>query len=396
MPFRIALSGLNSFSSSLRSTSNNIANAGTTGFKRARSEFADVYAGSQGTGVQVAANSKQFNQGNIEFTGNTLDMAINGQGFFRMSDNGTTVYTRAGNFHLDREGYITNNQNQRLTGFQADTSGNITGALGELQLDSTGISPGATSRIDLGLNLDARETVPATPFDPNDSQSYNHSASISVYDSLGNQHDMTLYFAKTGDNAFDMHAFVDGNQVLSGSSLQFSSGGQITSPASPAEVTIPAFDPGGGAASQSITIDMQDITQYGSSFSMNSATQDGFGAGNPSTFDISNTGVISARYSNGQSRTIGQVALANFVNPQGLTQLGNTSFGESYDSGTALVGTPDGGSLGALQSGALETSNVDLAEGLIGLILTSHHLQAQMKVIQTAEKTIGSLFDERA
>ncbi len=396
MPFRIALSGINSFSSSLRSTSNNIANAGTTGFKRSRTEFADVYASSTGGGTKVAAVENQFTQGNLVFTGNTLDMAINGQGFFRLEDNGTTLFSRAGNFHQDRDGYIVNQQNQRLTGFQADASGNITGSLGALQLDASGIQPGATTRISMGLNLDASGEVPVAPFDPDNADSYNHSTTVTVYDSQGSEQNLSLYFQKTADNEFDVYGYSDGNQVLSASSIQFNTSGEISSPVSPAEISIPAFNPGGGAADLNITLDVADVTQYGSDFSVNSITQDGFGTGQPSSYDISDTGVVSARFTNGQSRVLGQVALANFTNPQGLSQLGDTSFADNYESGAPLISTPGSGSLGLVQSGALESSNTNLAESLISLKMNAYQLQAQVKVIETADQIIGSLFDATA
>ncbi|MDH5594933.1 MAG: flagellar hook protein FlgE [Gammaproteobacteria bacterium] len=396
MPFRIALSGINSYSSSLRSTSNNIANAGTTGFKRSRTEFSDVYASSTGSGTRVAAVENQFTQGNLVFTGNTLDMAVDGQGFFRLEDNGTTVFSRAGNFHQDRDGYIVNQQNQRLTGFQADASGNITGSLGALQLDASGIQPGATTRIDMGLNLDASGDVPGMPFDPDNADSYNHSTTVTVYDSQGSEHELSLYFQKTADNTFDVYGYSGGSQVLAASSIHFDDGGQVSSPSAPSEISIPAFNPGGGAADLNITLDVADVTQYGSDFSVNSISQDGFGTGQPSSYDISGTGVISAQFTNGQSRVLGQVALANFTNPQGLTPLGDASFADSYESGAPLISTPGSGSLGLVQSGALETSNTNLAESLINLKMNAYQLLAQVKVIETAEETIGSLFDATA
>ncbi|MDH5435635.1 MAG: flagellar hook protein FlgE [Gammaproteobacteria bacterium] len=396
MPFRIALSGINSFSTSLRSTGNNIANAGSTGFKQSRTEFSDIYASSTGNGVKVAAVENQFTQGNIVFTNNTLDMAVNGQGFFRLEDNGATIFSRAGNFRQDQDGYIVNKQNQHLTGFQTDAGGNVTGSLGPLQLDASGIQPDATTRIDMGMNLDASGVIPTAPFDPNNADSYNAATTVTVYDSQGSEQDLSLYFQKTADNTFDVYGYSDGNQVLAASSIQFDSNGNITDPASPSTINIPAFNPGSGAADMNIMLGVADVTQYSSDFSVNSITQDGFGTGQPSSYDISDTGMVSARFTNGQSRVLGQVALANFSSPQGLTQLGNTSFVDSYDSGAPLIGAPGSGSLGLVQSGVLEMSNTDLAESLINLKMNSYQLQAQVRVIEAADKTIGSLFDATA
>jgi len=171
MPFRTALSGLNATSTELRVIGNNVANASTMGFKKSRTEFADIYATSNlgssentvGSGVRVGNIAQEFSQGNIEFTNNFLDLAVSGQGFFRLSDNGSTVFSRNGAFNADRDGYITNSGGQRLTGYQADSSGNITGALGDIHLDASNISPRSTQNISLGLNLDAGADVPAAP-----------------------------------------------------------------------------------------------------------------------------------------------------------------------------------------------------------------------------------------
>ena len=257
----------------------------------------------------------------------------------------------------------------------------------------SGIQPGATTRISMGLNLDASGEVPAAPFDPNNADSYNHSTTVTVYDSQGSEQNLSLYFQKTADNEFDVYGYSDGNQVLSASSIQFNSSGEISSPA---EISIPAFNSGGGAADMNITLDTSDVTQYGSDFSVNSMTQDGFGTGQPSSYDISDTGIVSARFTNGQSHVLGQVALANFTNPQGLSQLGDTSFAGSYESGAPLISTPGSGSLGLVQSGALELSNTNLAESLISMKMNAYQLQAQAKVIETADQIMGSLFDATA
>ena len=206
MPFRTALSGLNASSAELRIIGNNVANATTTGFKKSRAEFSDIYASANlgaaantiGSGVRVSEISQQFSQGNIGFTDNNLDIAISGRGFFRLNDNGTNLYSRNGTFGVDRTGYIVNSQNNRLTGYLADSAGNISGALGDIQIDTSDIAPQASSRISFGLNLDASSTVPAAPvFDVADASTYNDSTSLTIYDSLGDSHLATSYYRKT-------------------------------------------------------------------------------------------------------------------------------------------------------------------------------------------------------
>ncbi|MGD9390202.1 MAG: flagellar hook-basal body complex protein, partial [Thioalkalispiraceae bacterium] len=251
MPFRAALSGLNAASSDLRVIGHNIANTSTVGFKKSRAEFADVYAVSNlgvaanaiGSGVRVSNVAQQFTQGNVEFTDNNLDLAINGSGFFILSDSGSTAYTRAGTFSVDRDGYIVNNQSQRLQAFQADAGGNITGAVGDLQLNTSDIAPAATTQVDLNLNLDSRETVPVAAFAPTDPTSYNKSTSLSVYDSLGNPMLATMYYVKDAAvNTWNVYTYVtepDGTtteMVPTGGSpaqLTFDSFGDLTSVTSP-------------------------------------------------------------------------------------------------------------------------------------------------------------------
>ena len=220
MPFRTALSGLNAASAELRVIGNNVANAGTTGFKESRAEFADIFATSNlgvtsnaiGTGVRVSSVSQQFTQGNIGFTDNNLDLAISGQGFFIMNDNGVNAYTRAGALGIDRNGFVVNSQQQQLTIFQADANGSITGATGSLQLDRSDIAPSATSTIDVQANLDASAGIPTAAFSPSDASSYNNSTSLTIFDSLGSPHLSTMYFRKTADNTWDAFQFVDGAQ----------------------------------------------------------------------------------------------------------------------------------------------------------------------------------------
>jgi flagellar hook protein FlgE len=405
MPFRTALSGLNASSAELRVIGNNVANASTTGFKESRAEFADIFATSNlgvtanaiGSGVRLASVSQQFTQGNIEFTDNNLDLAITGQGFFMLNDNGVNIYSRAGQFGVDREGYVVNNQQQQLTIFQSDLNGSISGATGPLQLDRSDIAPRASTQIEVGANLDASQSAPATaPLDPSDATSYNNSTSLTVYDSLGSPHLATLYFVKSATpNQWDAHLYVDGNPQGGANTIEFTSNGAIDTTTFPGTYTIGGINPGTGAATMSLDLDFRDTSQYGSPFNVSQLAQDGFATGRLSGIDISETGVITSRFTNGQSRTLGQIAVATFNNSQGLRQLGDTSWAETFDSGAPLVGAPGAGAAGLIESGALEGSNVDLTEQLVGMITAQRNFQANAQVITTADTITQTIINIR-
>lgn len=426
MPFRIALSGLNAASDDLRVVGNNIANASTTGFKKSRAEFADIYPSSNlgtatnaiGSGVKVTNIAQQFVQGNVNFTDNNLDLAISGQGFFRLNANGTSVYSRAGEFGVDSSGYVVNSSNQRLTAYQADSNGNITGGLGDLRLDTSSLSPKATSSVAAKVNLDSTQTTTFAPypggtaFSRTTPATYNHSTSLTTYDSLGNPIVATTYFRKTTTaNTWEMHTWITNSAgtatevIPSGyvagqpATVAFTSAG-VLSTVTPAgtpttAVNLGVVSPGTGAANMDFDIDLAGTTQYGSPFSVTSLTQNGYATGNLSGITIGDTGVVQARYTNGQSRTLAQVALANFSNPQGLQQLGNTSWAETYKSGAALVGAPGTGSFGLVQSGALEGSNVDLTEQLVNMITAQRNFQANAQVITTSDTITQTIINIR-
>lgn len=422
MPFRIALSGLNAASTDLRVIGNNVANSGTIGFKKSRTEFADIYAASNlgvtsnamGSGVKVSTIKQEFAQGNIDFTNNNLDMAISGEGFFRLNDNGTTKYSRAGGFGVDRDGYVVNGENQRLTGFQADTAGNITGAIGDIQLSTQDLAPNATTSVSLTANLDSSEAIPGVNFNKDDATTYNHSTSLTTYDSRGNALLQTLYFQKTGASSWNMFSYLTdptGNateMVPAGGTggsvppapmaLTFSADGAINT-VSPGTGAVANYDPATiaslGSSPLDIDIDLNSLTQYGTDFGVNELRQDGYTTGRLSGVDVGETGVITARYSNGQSLTLAQVAMANFSNLNGLVQLGDTTWSESFDSGAALVGTAGTGTLGLIQSGALEGSNVDLTEQLVNMITAQRNFQSNAKVIETADALTQTVINIR-
>ena len=421
MPFRIALSGLAAASTDLKVTGNNIANAGTSGFKQSRAEFADVYAvtfggttdTSTGNGVRTTTVMQQFNQGSIDFTDRALDLAISGQGFFVLQDDKGTSYTRAGSFHVDAGGTVVNNANQRLQVFP--TVPNSSPPLfqttpSDLTLATTDGPPNATTTITSGLNLNASDPLPTiTPFDPSVPASYNSSTSLIVYDSLGAQHTASTFFEKTAvANQWNTYMFVDGNFVPASNpaptppvapatystvTMTFNTDGTISTPTNLQYTPIAGGTLGTGAANLTMNIDYSDTTQFGGDFSVNSLSQNGYASGRLSGIDVDQEGIVFARFTNGQSTALGEVALANFANPQGLRQLGDTNWGETFESGSVLLGKPGTGSLGLLQSGALEASNVDISTQLVNLITAQRNFQANAKVITTADTVTQTIIN---
>jgi flagellar hook protein FlgE len=399
MPFRVALSGLNAASTDLSVTGNNIANSGTAGFKRSRTEFADVYAVAfegisdiaTGNGVSVSAVSQNFSQGNIDFTERNLDIGVSGQGFFVLSDSSGQSYTRAGAFHINRDGYVVNQGGQRLQVFPAiagGAGGFNTGVLSDLQLATSDGPPNATSGIDLTLNLSSADAPPVTvPFDPADPTSFNNSTSTVIYDSLGTAHTSTMYYVKSAvPNQWDTYQYIDGNVVASGGAspvtLTFNQDGTINGPINIAYDAVPA---GTGALPIQITTNYSNTTQFGSPFAVNGLSQDGFTTGRLSGIDIDDEGVVFARYTNGQSNPLGKVALANFANVGGLRQLGDTGWAQTFESGDLVLGEANTASFGLIQSGALESSNVDIAASLVNLITAQRNFQANAQVISAAD-----------
>lgn len=406
MTFRIALSGLNAASADLSTTANNIANANTSGFKESRAQFADFFPASSygldtnaiGGGVRLAGVTQQFGQGSVNFTDNSLDLAISGEGFFTLSDNGSHVYSRNGAFGTDRNGYVVNSGNQRLqvnpplaSGLGFDSA-----RMTDLQLSTADNPPAATNNLAAKLNLPASATPPTNgTFSATDANSYNQTTSVTVYDSLGSAHTANLYFVKSATpNTWDMYTQIDGNTVGGATQLVYSNTGALTTPAS-GNVTLPGYTPATGAAAMDITLSMDDTTQFGNSFSVSALTQDGYASGRLSGLEISADGVVQARYTNGQAKPLGQLALTTFANPQGLQQLGGANWGETYTSGPALRGAAGSGSFGDIQSGALEASNVDLTEQLVNMITAQRNFQANAQMISTADQITQTIINIR-
>jgi flagellar hook protein FlgE len=547
MSFNTGLSGLRAATADLNTTGNNIANASTTGFKRSRVEFGDIYAsnltesGAQviGSGVILQRVAQQFNQGTISFTDRSLDVAINGRGFFILSDGGERQYTRAGVFGLDKDGFITSNTGGRLIGYGAAADGTIDlGNEVELRVQAFNLAPNRTTEVQIGFNVDATEAAPDPllfpAFDPTDQRTFNHASSLTVFDSEGIPHVATLYYRKDQpqpienglNNDWSVYIEIDGELInnnpanatrqpttsgvfanvsnasiqstaasatppattaweivftsaptsevtgrdlLPGAALAGPTAGAYTSgadivlagvggedatvaitdgdtppitgdtfvvgPGSPPDVNgnqtafqirfntdgtlasgsqrlviddwTPAIQnqdvfgsnaepdgPQGGSATpvfngivddgfSDFVIDITGSTQFGDEFNIDFLRQDGFGPGQLVGTEISDNGTLFARYTNGESLTLGQILLADFPNASGLTPLGNTLFGESFDSGQPVPGLATVGAFGALQAGALEDSNVDLSDQLVRLIIAQRNFQANAKTIET-------------
>ncbi|HWU68779.1 MAG TPA: flagellar hook protein FlgE [Stenotrophobium sp.] len=394
MAFGIALSGLNAAQADLNTTANNIANSNTTGFKQSSAQFGDIYQSSAyglstqqiGSGVHLTQVAQNFQQGTVNITNNPLDMAISGSGFFTLSDNGSMVYSRAGNFSTDRNGYVVNGTGQQLQVFPPIAGGNgfNTGSLSSLQLSTADNPPSASTKITAQFNLPSSSTPPqAATFSADDPNSYNQTTSVTTYDSLGAAHTTSLFFvAGATANTWTMYATTDGTAMPGSTSLAYSSAGVLTTPAGGA-VTLPPFTPANGAAPMAMTLDLDKSTQYGNQFAVSALTQDGYTTGKLTGVAVDSSGVIQARYTNGQSTALGQLALTSFANPQGLQQLGNTSFGETFASGQPIRGSANTSNFGQVQSGALEASNVDLTTQLVNMITAQRNYQANAQMIQT-------------
>ncbi len=424
MAFRIALSGLEAASTDLEVTGHNIANASTTGFKESRAEFADIYANSMvdvsasapGRGVRVTRVAQQFTQGSIDFTSNNLDLGLNGEGFFVMQQaDGEQNYTRAGAFSVDRDGYVVDHTQARLQVFpRIGNTGDLfnTGVTSDLHLPVFSGSPRATTNVNATLNLSASEATPTVLLDPTavgftfppDPLSYNHSTATTLYDSLGTAHTATMFYRKDTDNDWSAYTFVDGaNVTVNGNpaaDIQFTTSGALDTTLGDVnalgQITLDPFTPsGGGAQIAGLTMDYSASTQFGSGFAVNELTQDGFTSGRLSGVEVDSAGVVFARFTNGQSEPMGKIALASFNSNQGLRQIGDTSWVESFSSGDVQLGEAGTSSFGLLQSGALENSNVDIAQQLVNLITAQRNFQANAQVITTADAITQAVINLR-
>ena len=404
MSFQQGLSGLSAASQNLDVIGNNVANANTVGFKQSQAQFADVYANSlagsgssgAGIGVKVAAIQAQFNQGNIRTTSNPLDLAINGRGFFRLEDRGSVTYSRNGQFHVDKDGYIVNASGSKITGFGVDAQGNLmVGNAVPLQLSTAQLQATPTANAQIGMNLDSREPTITAAFSLGNPTTYNKATSLTVYDSLGNPHTLATYFTKSAANTWQVNGALDGASLGLLGTLKFNTNGSLNASGSSLPYSISTPLTNGAVTPFAMKVDFSNATQYGSVFSVDTLNQDGFTSGMLSGYSVSDDGTVLGRYSNGATRTLGQIELANFANPEGLQPIGQSSFAETNASGQAIPGTPGSSNFGVLQSGALEESNVDLTQELVNMITAQRVYQANAQTIKTQDQVMNTLVNLR-
>jgi flagellar hook protein FlgE len=420
MSFQQGLSGLNATSKNLEVIGNNVANANTFGAKASRAEFADMYANALsgagstpvGIGVQLQAVSQQFTQGNISATQNPMDLAINGGGFFQVTDGANpALYTRNGQFKVDRDGYVVNNDGLRLVGYPADATGVILpGNSAALRLPTAGIEPQATTEIEMELNLDSRSATTAPTLGPaidfTDPTTYNSATSMTAFDVLGQDVALTYYFQKAGTDTWNVFVTANGTPIngtaaapLPSTTITFpATGGAPTAPIGPVLIDIPPTTNVNGAQTRAILgvqLDVDGARQFGSPFGVTNLSQDGYAPGQLTSVAVESNGILMARYSNGQNRPAGQIELATFRNPQGLQPLGGNAWARSFTSGDPVIGVPGEGNLGVLQSGALEESNVDLTAELVNMMTAQRIYQANAQTIKTQDQVLQTLVQLR-
>ncbi len=414
MAFSQAVSGLNAASSNLDVIGNNIANSATVGFKSATVSFADMFADSKvGLGVKVAAVTQDFNDGTTTSTSRGLDVAISQSGFFRMTDtSGAVYYSRNGQFTLDANRNIVNADGLQLTGYPATgTPPTVqTGANPvALNVPTTAMSAKATTAAALVANLNSTDSTPTkdwtttnTDLSNIDVDTYNSKATMTTYDSLGNEHNINLYYVKTGDNSWKMYP-VDGTtgQSAAGTGanadgsydVTFNSSGQMTSPTATVQLATATLN---GSAAGTFNLNLAGSQQQNTGTStFGNPTQDGYKPGDLTSYQINNDGTVVGTYSNEQTQTLGQIALANFANPEGLKSEGNNVWSATNSSGQALVGLAGTGNLGTLTAGALESSNVDLSKELVNMIVAQRNYQSNAQTIKTQDQILNTLVNLR-
>lgn len=414
------VSGLSAESNTLSIVGENIANTNTVGFKRTRATFENVLGGAIGApdnaggGVRLGRAQQIFAQGALMNTGQATDVALSGDGFFVV--NGTlggvsgNFYTRAGQLTVRHDGVLVNPQGMEVQGYGANASGRFDGKVGAIQLSTAQLPPKPTAKVSVTANLDASATPPTLPWDPqNPGASSNFSTTMTVYDSLGKSHSVDLYFAKTGAGTWDVHALAKGDEIaganpgenveLATGQISFDSAGALQDIqwGGPAQISfngatpnqVVAFDFGTSIASGGTGLG--GTTQFGSASAISAQSQDGYSSGDLAGVKIDADGTVSGVYSNGQTVAAGKLAIAKFRSNDGLGRAGQNMWVATRDSGEAALGVAGEGGRGALAAGALEQSNVDIAEQFVGLIAHQRSFQANSKTITTADQMLQEL-----
>ncbi len=400
--FSVPLSGLQASSSDLNVIGNNLANLNTDGYKNQTLSFGDIFSQIQGTsgngdpiqvgsGVQIEGASSNLTNGSVNSTGTASNMALQGNGYFVVSSNGETSYTRNGDFSVNSSGQLTTATGELVMGFPA-VNGTVStsGVLAPIAVNSNGTVPAvATSNFQVDANLDSASPVGTTFNTP-----------LTVYDSLGTSQTLNIQYTNTGTNAWSYSVTLPGSATgsagptttLASGTMSFSSSGQLTSPTG----TVPAINITGladGAANMSLTWNLNDsagnptITQQNTASALNTTpTQNGFAAGALTGYSVLSDGIVQGQYSNGQTLALGQVAVANFANPQGLTQSGDGNEQATAGSGAAVVGIAGVGGNGTITGGAVEGSNVSLSTEFANMIVAQQSYDANAKVLTTLDQ----------
>lgn len=418
-----AASGLGAHADAMDVIGDNIANVNTIGYKTARGRFEDVLGstvasapetGIAGQGSRMSGVEQIFSQGTLLGTGNSTDLAIQGEGFFLVNGslhgvNGA-MYTRNGQFHLDANGVLTDANGLRVQGYAADGLGNISATLGDISVPPTAMAPPQiTSSVAMAANLDGSSTIPPA-WDPlNPGTTSNFSTSVTVYDSLGAAHNVDIYFRQSAPGAWEWHAMVDGGELTGGTAgvptqcangtLTFTTDGYLDTEATAAS----DFDFLNATQNQAVAFDFGDsittdagtgqagVTAYASPSAVSSITQDGFASGALAAFSVAEDGTVTGTFTNGDRRTIGQIAVARFRNNEGLVRAGSGCYVASNDSGLPLIGMANAGGRGSIAAGALEQSNVDLAQEFVNMIAVERGFQANSRTVQTADAMLTEL-----
>ncbi len=405
------VNGINSSGNVISVIGDNIANVNTVGFKASRAQFEDIMAGSGvGLGSRIAAITGEFSQGGFESTSNVTDMSVDGKGFFvvRNSDDGSLFYTRAGQFSINKEGYLVNADNYRVRGFTVDSSGALTSQIGDVEISTVPVPPNPTTALDASINLDSNSVAPAAFSVADPTATSNFSAGITVFDSLGNDHLVSIYFRKDAANSWFYYATVDGGEITGGTAgtpeieasgvLTFNSDGSLQSQV----VSTNDFDFLGATQTQLITFGFGDptgtggdgldgVTQFGSASAITNIAQDGYASGSLKGLEVDANGVISGNYTNGTTQVISQIVMAAFNNEIGLRRVGSNNYTETLQSGPPVVGSPGSAGKGGIVSSTLEQSNVDLANELIRMVVIQRGFQANSRTISTVNDLLAQL-----
>ncbi|HEX9173724.1 MAG TPA: flagellar hook-basal body complex protein [Telluria sp.] len=388
MSFEIALSGIQAINDQLDAVSNNIANAGTYGFKSSRANFSSVYAGAQANGVEVGSMTQSIGLGgSVTSTGRALDAAIDGRGFFVSRDaTGSMAYSRVGIFSANKDGNLVDSAGRNVQGF-GPSKGGALGTLGDIKVPTGQIPAQASAKVSYVGNLSADWQAPTAPFNAADSKSYNMAKQTVLFDSLGSQHTVTQYFVKGAGNNVTVHYGFDGAAPATTNSLAFDSQGQLTTTA---PISL-ALAPSNGAALMTFSIDYDGTTMFAGEAMTTTNNSDGYASGSFVGVELAEDGSVVAKYSNEQKQVVGTVAIATFADEGALTSVSDTSWVSNAASGVALYGVPGAGLGGKLNTGALEGSNVDITSELVGLMTSQRNYQANSKVITTENAMMQAL-----